>query len=114
MNITQGQKVYEEIVQKAWDDNQFKNNLISNPVETIEKFSGNRFRLPEGQTLVVKDQTDESIVYLNIPRKVDINELELTDEQLEMVAGGTDVLFWGGVGIGCAVAAAFIAGREAK
>lgn len=112
MDITQGQKVYGEIVQKAWEDSQFKNDLIANPIETIEKFTGNKVNLPKGQTLVVKDQTDESLVYINIPRKVNIDEMELTDEQLEMVAGGTDVLFWGGVGIGCAVAAAFIAGRE--
>ena len=110
MEITQGQQVYGEIVQKAWDDNKFKNNLVSNPVETIEKFTGSRFSLPEGQTLVVIDQTNESILYLNIPRKVDISELELTDEQLEMVAGGTDVLFWGGVGIGTAFAGAVIVG----
>lgn len=89
MDLAQGQKVYGEIVQKAWDDNQFKNNLISNPIETIENFTGNKVNLTNGQTLVVKDQTDESIVYLNIPRKVDIDELELTDEQLEVVAGGT-------------------------
>ena len=100
MNITQGQKLYEEIVQKAWDDAQFKNNLMANPAETIEKFTGNKFSVPAGQTLVIKDQTDESIIYLNIPRKVDISELELTDEQLEMVAGGTDAIFWVGVGIG--------------
>ena len=112
MDIANGQKLYEEIVQKAWDDASFKNNLMINPAETIEKFTGNKFNVPAGQTLMVKDQTDKSIIYLNIPRKVNIDELELTDEQLEMVAGGTDVLFWGGVGIGCAVAAAFIAGRE--
>jgi hypothetical protein len=114
MDITNGQKVYGEIVQKAWDDNQFKNNLMSNPVETIEKFTGNKMNLPEGQTLVVKDQTDESIVYLNIPRKIDTESLELTDEQLEMVAGGTDVLFWGGVTLGSIAMAAYLAGRDSK
>lgn len=103
MDITNGQKLYEEIVQKAWDDDQFKNNLMKNPADTIEKFTGKKFNVPEGQTLVVKDQTDESIVYLNIPRKVDIDELELTDEQLEMVAGGTDAMFWVGVGVGIAL-----------
>ncbi len=105
MELAQGQKVYGEIVQKAWDDTQFKNNLLTNPIETIEKFTGNKVNLAEGQTLVVKDQTDESIVYLNIPRKVDIDELELTDEQLEMVAGGSD--FWVGVGIGLALVGLF-------
>jgi hypothetical protein len=99
MDFTNGQKVYGEIVQKAWEDTQFKNDLMTNPIETIEKFTGNKVNLPAGQTLVVKDQTDDSIVYLNIPRKVTIDELELTDEQLEMVSGGTDVAFWGGVAL---------------
>ncbi len=105
MEIAQGQKVYGEIVQKAWEDTEFKNNLISHPIETLEKFTGNKVSLPAGQTLVVKDQTDESIVYLNIPRKVDVDELELTDEQLEVVAGGTS----DPVTIGLALGAVFVA-----
>ncbi len=103
MEIAQGQKLYEEIVQKAWDDASFKNNLMANPAETIAKFTGNKFNVPAGQTLVVRDQTDESTIYLNIPRKVEIDELELSDEQLEMVAGGSDAMFWVGVGIGIAL-----------
>ena len=114
MEITQEQKMFAGVIQKAWEDEQFKSSLMANPVAVFEEFTGHKINLPQGQTLVVKDQSDESTIYLNIPRKVDTDNLELTDEQLEMVAGGTDVLFWGGVGIGCAVAAAFIAGREAK
>lgn len=114
MEITAEQKLLAQVVQKAWEDDQYKSELMANPLEAIEKFTGEKIVLPQGQTLVVKDQSDESTIYLNIPRKVNTESLELTDEQLEMVAGGTDVLFWGGVGIGCAVAAAFIAGREAK
>jgi hypothetical protein len=99
MDFTNGQKMYGEIVQKAWEDTQFKNDLMVNPVETIEKFTGNKFNLPEGQTLVVKDQTDESTVYLNIPRKVNFDDLELTDEQLESAAGGEVGITIGLVGI---------------
>lgn len=114
MEITEEQKMVAEVIQKAWEDEQFKIALIANPVETIEQFTGTKVNLPEGQILVVKDQTNESIVYLNIPRKVDTENLELTDEQLEMVAGGTDAIFWGGVAIGSIVASAFIAGRASK
>ncbi len=89
MEFTQQQKVYAEVVQKAWEDAEFKKELIANPIEAIEKLTGTKVSLPEGKTLVVRDQTDESTVYVNIPaepKKVD--DLELNEEQLEVVAGG--------------------------
>lgn len=89
MEITQEQKMYAQVVAKAWEDAQFKSELMSNPLETIEKFTGEKLIIGQGQKFVVADQTDESTVYFNIPRKVDIDTLELTEEQLEMVAGGT-------------------------
>ena len=107
MEFTQEQKLYAEIVHKAWENAEFKSELMANPVETIEKFTGNKITLPEGRTLVVKDQTDASKVYLNIPGKVDLESVELTDEQLEIVAGG-EVL--ASVGIGLAVAGMIAAG----
>jgi uncharacterized protein YlzI (FlbEa/FlbD family) len=89
MEFTQEQKVYAEVVQRAWDNAEFKKELIANPLEAIEKLTGTKLSLPEGKTLVVRDQTDESVVYINIPaepKKVD--DLELTEDQLEVVAGG--------------------------
>lgn len=88
MEITQEQKLSAQVVQRAWEDAQFKNELIANPVGTMEKLTGHKLNLPQGQKLVVIDQSDESTVYFNIPKKVDANSLELTEEQLEMVAGG--------------------------
>ncbi|UKB83915.1 NHLP leader peptide family RiPP precursor [Chryseobacterium sp. MEBOG06] len=87
MEFTQEEKVYVEIVQKAWDDAEFKKELIANPVATIEKFIGKKLNLPEGKTLVVRDQSDGSSVYINIPAKVEV-DAELNEEQLEAVAGG--------------------------
>ncbi|WP_240635561.1 nitrile hydratase subunit alpha [Hymenobacter rigui] len=55
--------MYAEIVQKAWEDPQFKSELLANPTQAIEKATGHKFNLPEGKTLVVRDQTDESTVY---------------------------------------------------
>ena len=90
MEFTQEQKSYAEIVQKAWDSPEFKNELTSNPVEAIEKLTGKKINLPVGKTLVVRDQTDESIVYINIPSKQNTEDVELNEEQLEAVAGGID------------------------
>jgi hypothetical protein len=89
MEFTQEQKLYAEIVQKAWEDASFKQELIVYPVATIEKLTGKKMNLPEGKTVVVIDQTDESTVYINIPptpkKTIDA---ELNEEQLEAVAGG--------------------------
>lgn len=87
MEFTQEQKLYAEIVQKAWEDVEFKNELINNPTLTIEKIIGRKLNLPEGKTLVVKDQTDETMVYINIPARP-ILDMELNENQLESVAGG--------------------------
>lgn len=67
MEFTQEQKLYAEIVQKAWEDTAFKAELVVNPVAAIEKLTGKKLNLPEGKTIVVRDQTDESVVYINIP-----------------------------------------------
>ncbi|GAA4043611.1 hypothetical protein GCM10022409_32020 [Hymenobacter glaciei] len=67
MEFTESQKVYAKVVQKAWEDAQFKQELMASPVEAIEKLTGEKLNLSEGQTLVVRDQTDESTVYINIP-----------------------------------------------
>ena len=89
MEFTQEQKSYAAIVQKAWESPEFKNELTANPVAAIEKLTGKKMTLPEGKTLVVRDQTDESTVYINIPAKPEnTSDVELNEEQLELVAGG--------------------------
>ena len=37
---------------------------------------------------ITDDQSKQHVIYLNIPRKLDLNDFELTDEEMEMVAGG--------------------------
>lgn len=90
MEFTQEQKSYAEIVQKAWESPEFKKELTANPVAAIEQFLGKKLDLPTGKTLVVRDQTDESKVYINIPAKPNLEDMELNEEQLEVVAGGTE------------------------
>ena len=88
MEFSQEQNAYAEIVQKAWDDADFKKELTANPVEAIEKLMGRKLDLPAGKILVVRDQTDESTIYINIPAKLNLEDAELNEEQLEIVAGG--------------------------
>jgi hypothetical protein len=109
MEFTQEQKLNAQVVQKAWEDAEFKNELLANPIAAMEKLTGQKISLSEGQKLVVVDQSDESTVYLNIPRKANLDALELTEEQLEMVAGGitpTFIAIGYGVALGVAIWAA--------
>lgn len=99
MEIAAEQKINAEIVQRAWEDTQFKEELMKNPVQTMENFTGRKLNLAEGQKLVVVDQTDTSTVYFNIPKEIDIDSLELTEEQLETVAGGSTPFCAIGLGI---------------
>ena len=82
---------------------------MANPVATMEKLTGEKVNLPEGQKLTVVDQSDESTVYFNIPKRVEIDNLQLTEEQLEQVAGGitpTFIAFGYGFVVGVSIWAA--------
>ncbi|RZS99437.1 class IIb bacteriocin, lactobin A/cerein 7B family [Aquimarina brevivitae] len=109
MELTREEQLHAQVIERAWNDADFKRNLIANPVETIEAEIGQKINIPEGEKLVVEDQSDDSKIYLNIPRKIDVDSLQLTEEQLEMVAGGitpTFIAFGYGFMAGVAVYAA--------
>ena len=92
MESTEEQKLMQEIVQQAWENKVFKEKLIQNPVAVIEELTGKKLQLPEGKTIVVRDQTDESTVYINIPAEQKMDNVELNEEQLESVSGGASLL----------------------
>ncbi|GAA4414950.1 hypothetical protein GCM10023187_45020 [Nibrella viscosa] len=97
----EGAELLKTLAHKAWESSTFKEQLIKNPITTIESVTGQKVQ--SGVNIIVDDQTDTSKIYLNIPRRVEISELELSDEQLEMVAGGTDLI--GGIIVGVVVVA---------
>ena len=88
MELSKEQQLFQRIINEAWENEDFKKDLIANPVATIEALTGEKLNIPEGKTLVVRDQTDESTVYINIPAAQPV-DAELNEEQLEAVAGGT-------------------------
>ena len=87
MKTSEFRKLYKDIVTRAWEDVNFKNELLSKPLETVEKINkcGLNF---EDKKIIVEDQSDSNKIYLNIPQKIDFENLELSEEQLEKVAGG--------------------------
>jgi len=76
MNITPQQETYAQVVQKCWEDADFKQKLVSDPIGTLESFTGRSINVPEGKTLVVRDQTNESSIYINIPPPVETENLK--------------------------------------
>ncbi|MEW7281256.1 class IIb bacteriocin, lactobin A/cerein 7B family [Aquimarina sp. 2201CG1-2-11] len=114
MNFTEKQQKIQEITNdlfsKCWEDAAFKNELVANPQTALEQFIGQPLSLKNDQKLVIEDQTNENHIYLNIPAEPNLDELELTEEQLELVAGGVvPVIFWvltatgAGVAVGRAI-----------
>jgi hypothetical protein len=94
MNLTENQTnnlyFYNELLSQSWKDELFKKNLVSNPVQTIESFIGKPIYLENGKKrIVVEDQGNSNIIYLNIPAQPNSEDLELTEAQLETVAGGS-------------------------
>jgi len=82
---------FENVINKASGDEEFRKELISNTRKTLSIAMGdnNSFTINNDKEIIVEDQTDDSIVYLNIPQKPNLEELELTEDQLEMVSGGS-------------------------
>ncbi len=82
------QEIIEAIISKAWEDMGFRKELQIDPIKAIEKLTGVRVAIPEGKSLVITDQTDKSKIYVNVPAEPEVENMELTEEQLEAVAGG--------------------------
>jgi len=88
MSTKNEQETLQSIVQKAWKDPVFKQNLISNPKQTIESFLGRSMNIPEGKNIAVVDQSNPSTIFINIPAEPDMDDMELSEDQLDIVAGG--------------------------
>lgn len=88
MKLSKNQQILSKVLEKVWEDEEFKHELISDPSTVIKETFGEEFDLPAGKSLVVVDQTDVSKLYFNLKSRPDMDEIELTDEQLELIAGG--------------------------
>jgi len=92
MKLTEDSQKTQEFMQsliiRSWEDETFKGELVKDPIAAIEQYTDKSLKVEEGKKIVVVDQSDQNIIYVNIPAQPRIDDLQLTDEQLEIVAGG--------------------------
>ena len=91
--VQEGQDLFQKIINEAWGSSAFKEQLIANPVSAIKQICDKGFSMPEGKQIVVEDQTDSSVIYLNIPAEPNMDDLQLNDEQLQLISGGITPTF---------------------
>lgn len=83
-----GQEFISKVITEAWENETFKKDLINNPKATLEQFLGQSFDLDK--KIKVVDQTDSNYVYINIPAEPELEDVELSEDQLDLVSGGAD------------------------
>ena len=82
------QDVETLIVKRAWQDEAFRAEFLADAKGTIEKYSGQK--LPPELKVVALAEDDKTIHFVIPPEPA--NADELSDEDLEKVAGGVDVI----------------------
>jgi hypothetical protein len=81
-------EVDRRLVHRSMEDDSFRQMLLADPKGTIEQELGSR--LPEGVEVRVVQESAQTI-YLVLPvRSADLQTGELSDEELEEVAGGDE------------------------
>jgi len=81
MNYEEG---YQQVVEKAWKDSDFKSRLLKNPKEAIKEVVGPT--LPADVTFQVHENSAKIMHFILPPNPAE--STELSDVELEQVAGG--------------------------
>jgi len=83
------QEVLSQVISECWSNPNFKSEFIANPQEAIQTLTGQTVVLPEGMdSIQVVDESNPNTVYINIPAEPNLDNVELTEAELEIVSGG--------------------------
>jgi hypothetical protein len=83
-NLINNQAFLYSVVTKANQDSSFKASLIADSENTLKAFHP-KFKIPSGYELIVEDQPELNTIYVDL---IKTGNVELTEQELEMVAGG--------------------------
>lgn len=87
----QREKIEQQLIEKAMKDAGFRQQLLENTRETLEKELG--FKLPDSVKINVLEESPEQF-YLVIPGVVEDSAFgELSEEELKTVSGGGAKLY---------------------
>jgi hypothetical protein len=75
------------LVARAWQDDEFKQELLNNPRAAFKREFGDKISFYEDADIRVIEETYNTFC-LVIPKKPNISTEELSEDQLEAVAGG--------------------------
>jgi hypothetical protein len=85
-NSPQARKDIEAyIIAQAWKDENYKQELLNNPRSIFEKEFGLKF--PCQKRIEVLEENPNTL-YFVLPISPDLSKTELSDEELEVIAGG--------------------------
>ena len=76
------------LIEKAWKDPEFKREVVADAKGTLERHLGRK--LPANLTIVVHEE-DQNTLHFSIP-PAPSNVSELSDDELESVSGGTEIV----------------------
>ena len=83
--IVSRKDVREALVRTALKDEAFRESLVANPKLAVERALGTK--LPEDMEVVVLQETDEKM-FIVLPMQLPFETGDLTDAELEEIAGG--------------------------
>lgn len=78
-------EIEEKIIARAWNDEEFRRKFVADPKGQFEAHLGTK--LPKTLTMTAHEETENSIHFV-IPMKPQVTLGELSDEDLESIAGG--------------------------
>ena len=97
------------IVQRAWKDEAFRSEFLADAKGTIEKYSGEK--LPDDLRVLAHPEDVQTVHFVIPPKPMNVDEL--SDEDLEKVAGGVDIIFTPFIVLGVFVAGLVAVGGAA-
>jgi hypothetical protein len=96
-------EIQEKIVALAWKDEAFRRSFVADPKAAFERKL--KTKLPPDLKITAHEE-DDNHLYFVIPANPKVNVGELSDEDLEKIAGGVDAVTTVVISIGVIAAAA--------